>query len=292
MNTDKSSENTKRIFHVLSLVIVAILSTTAGFLVVVFSAGVENLTFFASGEVSPIVDSGLEADAQIDASAEPDTETEEQPPEEVNGSKILGDLSVRPAPRLKLGDPYYWRCWDKEGDTALDESQCDRLAPFERLVASHLGEVVRCSERLDSPDLSGTLSLAIEIRFDEEEDETRNIKIWSSPSSTLKSSETIVSCLRQKIKSLPVKGIRHKRSKYTIFFPVEFLGTKGEGVPVELIMDRVRLREEPVKGKIVARLRKGEPLWVYEISDGWAKIETPDGRKGWIFSDSITLTDL
>ena len=163
------------------------------------------------------------------------------------------------------------------------------MRPFERLIASRMAEVVKCRDRLDDPDATGVLSLAVDITFvGEGKGKTR---YWAGRSTTLKGADSIITCVRRELDEMPLDAVKHQRHRYKIFFPLEFTAApaKGSGTPVELVLDRVRLRREPVKGKVVARLRRGEPVRVFEVQDGWARIRTVDGREGWLFAEAITV---
>lgn len=293
------------LLQVFGLLLVAPASAALGFFAVVYSEDPSLLTVGerrdAAASARDAIDGGT---ALGDAGQRPEA-----------SATGIDELALRTAPSVTIGEPYYWRCWDAGKQTPLPETACDRMRPFERVVASRLGIVIKCFERLDRPDSKGLLSLAIDVDFGEESGEggddqengesgkggkggksgeSGSIGFWSGRSTTLDGADTIISCLRNKIASLPLAGIRHKRQRYTIFFPIEFRGEENpeKGTSVELIMDRVRLREEPVKGKILARLKRGEPILVFEIHDGWAKVKTADGREGWIFVDAITSQEL
>lgn len=312
---ERTTKSTARkIWDVVSLVVVALASTAAGFVAVVSSAGPERLrqgTWLTQADELAAVDAGAGGDADAG-----DAATDAVPVPEVARETALhevGGVPIQPAPRLKLGgEPFYWRCWDSGSTTPLHEGDCDRMRPFERLIASRLGVVARCYERLDRPDATGVLSLAVEVDFGptpppDAATKTKapakapagdagaagSIRFWSSQSTTLEGAEAIINCIRRDLDEIPLDGITHRRQKYTIFFPIEFLGTADDegGTPVELVLDKVRLREAPENGKIVARLRKGEPVRVLEVREGWARVKTADAQEGWLYVDAIKLTE-
>lgn len=276
-----------QIWHILALLIVAPASTALAFYLVLAQAGREDLIFGGAAEVpADVIDAGPEAGAGVDA------EVAHPPPAaEPFDPTVFGELTVRPAPRITMGDPYYFRCWNEGEEEPLSEENCDVMRPLERTVASEMGTLVACFERLDRPTATGELSLAVDVDFAGAEDsDEAMVRFWSGGSTDLEGAEEIVACMRGRLERLSVRGISHQRERYTIFFPLDFAERRGEGKPVALVLDRVRLRTEPVDGDIIARLNQGEPLIVHELRDEWARITTVDGREGWVFDDAITVT--
>lgn len=283
------------LLKIVGLLLVAPASAAIGFFAVVYA---EDPSFLiAGGETDTAVDAGAVIDGGPSIG------------EGGQGTQASSDgvdgLALRTAPTVTMGEPFYFRCWDAGSETPLNEDACDRMRPLERVVASQLGVVIKCYERLDRPDSKGILSLALDVDFGEgsvagdagqepgkgsKGGQEGKVGFWSGRSTTLEGAETIITCLRRKLDSLPLEGIRHRRQRYTIFFPIEFSGDESpaKGRSVELILDRVRLREAPVKGKILARLKRGEPILLFEVREGWAKVRTSDGREGWIFLEAIT----
>jgi hypothetical protein len=159
-----------------------------------------------------------------------------------------------------------------------------------------MGDVIECYRRLSTAE-SGIISLAVDVTFpaspDAGEGDEGSSRFWSGDSSTLPHAESVVACVRSRIETLPLSGIQHEWQRYSVFFPISFTTEPGAGDPesVELLLDRVRLRERPVDGKIIARLKRGEPLRILQTDDGWVKVRTADRREGWIYSDAITLPE-
>ncbi len=275
----------RRGLHVALLVVVANASALAGFFLIYKPAS--NGT-----RVSTLAISDAATPARVDAGdASPAVD------EALRENELA--RYVKTAPSVSMDEPFYWRCWAgmEEDEPSRPEKECKRLKSFERLVASRMREIIECYERLDGPAV-GTLSLAVDVTFprgtpDAGTTDEGTVRFWSGQSSNIKGADVIVACLRDKVKSLPLKGIRHKWLRYSIFFPIEFKSAAPEGSSemVELLLDRVRLRERPVDGKIVARLRRGEPLEVLERGEGWIRVKTVDGRVGWVYSPAITMEE-
>ncbi len=273
--------------HLLGLVIVAPLSMTIGFYLMTGGSTDHQVTELRR-------DGGPRANDGSTGDATPET-GDGAPLDAVERITSIAGIPIRPAPRVSLGAPHYWRCFNTGNQEPLFEEACGRLRPLERRVASHLSAVVRCYQRLDMHHKTGTLSLAIDFDFagiDEEGSHaTGKMRFWSGRSSTLDGADGMITCIRSRLSDLSLRGIEHAHERYTIFFPVEFQTLAGQGTPAEIVLDKVRLRREPVKGKIIARLKQGEPVVIYQVHDGWAKLRTVDRREGWVFAPAITIPD-
>jgi hypothetical protein len=194
-----------------------------------------------------------------------------------------------------MGDPHYWRCYEPGKAEPRYDDACGRLRTIERLVASHMGSIVGCYTRLDMHAKTGTLSLAVDLDFDGTDAETDpspgKARFWSGRATTLDGADAMVTCVRGRLADFSLAGVEHTYTRYTVFFPIEFRPAAGEGTPAELVLDKVRLRESRVDGRILARLALGEPVVVHEVRDGWAKITTVDRREGWVFGEAITVPE-
>jgi len=281
--------------QLLLLLVIAPASTLLGFVAVLYFSGGSERLFAETTPAAPVTELDPASDGGVPGSGD-GAALESDDFEDPDGPVQFEGLLVRRTPAVKMGDPFYYQCWDQGSDKALENEACERLRPLERLIASRVGEVVRCRDRLDEPNATGMLSLAVDITFEPESGKAKGgakgkVRYWAGRSTTLKGAEAIITCVRRELEEMPLHAVKHKRQRYKIFFPIEFATApaKGAGTPVELVLDRVRLRREPVKGKIVARLRRGEPVRVFEVRDGWARIRTVDRREGWVFGEAITV---
>jgi len=197
-------------------------------------------------------------------------------------------------PDVTLGEPFYFRCWEtaEEVDGGLRRrSECGRLPPLERLIASRLGEARGCRDRSTRPVAEGTVSLAVDAHFGE-----KRLRIWSGRSSTLENAAEVATCLRRELEDYDISPWLHRYERYTVFFTLVYggeasagdAGAPDAGTAVRVVLDRVRLRESPEHGRILARLRRGETVFVLERGDGWFRVRTADGREGWIYEPAIT----
>lgn len=209
-----------------------------------------------------------------------------------SGETMFHGIHVRPIPPIKVGEPFYFRCWDADSETPFEGESCGRIKRFERAIAARLGHVLRCYERLDRQKTTGHLSLAVDVSFaGVERDGEGEFRLWSGGSTTVENEEAFLSCIRQRFDPPSLSRIRHQKERYTIFFPIDFLAESEEGRQVEVVLDRVRLRREPVKGSIRAVLSQGEPITIYEVRDSWVRGKTMDGREGWLFAEGITVPE-
>ena len=283
--------------RVIGLLVVATSSSFLGYWLVVGDDGPGFSSF--SGSTSSSDASPTDATSSSDGGAEGGLATKTTSPAEDLGIPVIDGRTIRPTPPLSMGDRYYWKCYPSGETKALLEDACPPMRPFERLFTSKLGALTRCYQRLDERE-TGTLSLAVDVDFGEPTktgEETSGpreakLKFWSGRSTTIENHDALISCLNNRLGKVDFRGDRHDMQRYVMFFPIEFEEPSSEGgTPVELVLDRVRLRREPVKGKVVARLAQGEPIRVFEIENDWARVKTLDGREGWLFAEAITVTD-
>lgn len=290
---EPANQPSRRGLRVAVLVVVANAAAIGGFIAVLELAGVETILSrgISASSTNEPEEGGVSLDGGLDSAVENADAT--------STSTVVEELNVKSTPSIKLGEPFYWRCWAgmDEGEPPLPEKECKRLKTFERAVASRMREVIYCYERLDGR-AKGTLSLAVDVTFpvkapDAGPGDGGAIRFWSGSSSDIEGADAIVACIRNKVEAIPLKGIRHKWQRYSIFFPIEFDPDNADESTetVELLLDRVRLRESPVDGKVVARLRRGEPLQILERGDGWVRVKTADNREGWVYSPAIMLQE-
>ena len=254
--------------RIVTLVLVAAGSATAGFFLVVLLAG----------------------DARVateDTADEPEETAHAEPTSAADEDDGDGSDDVT-ASEVSLGEPYYFRCFGEGADRPV-EGSCGRLPGIERLVASRLAAAERCRSRSSNPVSEGLLSLGIDVDFG-----ANTMRLWSARSTTVPAAEEIVACLRGDFEGFDVASVRRRHHRYTVFFPIRFgaqpdASVQGEDTAktVRIALDRVRLRAEPERGKILARLRQGEPVQLLESRDEWVRVRTADGREGWVFEPAV-----
>lgn len=193
-------------------------------------------------------------------------------------------------PRVTLGEPFYHRCWSEgEADAgSVEGDRCGRLPPLERYVASRISLAERCRDQSSRPVAEGSLSLGVELDF-----ASGRLRTWSGPSSTLENAQEVATCIRRGLDAEVTEAWPHRFARYRVFFTFRFgeeveAAAADAGAPTRLKLDRVRLRERPEKGRILARLREGELVYELEHEGGWVRIRTADGREGWVFEPAIT----
>jgi len=185
------------------------------------------------------------------------------------------------------GAPLYFKCWAADG-TLHRRRECGRLELFERRFTTRLYVVDRCKRKVAGADATGKLSLGIALDFAD-----GSIGYWSGPSTEIPGGQQIATCLRDELAGLPLYGIKSKMERYRLFQTVIFgiAEVTGRSRPlagdVEVTMDRVRVREQPVDGRIIGRLRAGSRVTLLEKKHGWCRIVTPASRVGWLTCEAL-----
>jgi hypothetical protein len=196
------------------------------------------------------------------------------------------------------GEAYYLKCWDENG-TAVKGDECGRLSVFEKRFSTRLYVIDRCKKKHSGDKAEGKLSLGTEIDF-----ETMSLSFWNGASSTIKDAPLVASCLRSELAGLSLEGFGHRFAKYRFFFTVLFgkeaIKAKKKNQPatasaadlrkgklVEVIKDHVRVRKEPVTGKVFGKISRGNQVRLLAEKDGWCQVVTPNNNKGWMICDSL-----
>ena len=193
------------------------------------------------------------------------------------------------------GAPLYFKCWVRASDTGSSKD-CDRLRVLEKRMATRLYVVNECKEQHAAEGDLGLLSLGANLNFAD-----NTISFWSGPSSTIASAKQIGNCVRQKLAGLPLSSITHKHEKYRIFFTVNFYDIKqreqmlarmrNKGREVQVTMDKVNVREEPVDGASLGRISSDSKVIFLKKNDAkdWCQVLTPSNRIGWMICDALKL---
>ena len=117
---------------------------------------------------------------------------------------------------LSDDEPYYFRCWDDDGNV-MKRGSCDRLRVFEKRLDNRLYVVHECKVEHAGKETQGRLSLGTEIDFIE-----NSVSFWSGSSTEIEEGGAITTCLREKLAGIPIDGISHKYARYSIFFMIIF----------------------------------------------------------------------
>jgi hypothetical protein len=196
------------------------------------------------------------------------------------------------------GEAFYLKCWDENG-SQLKGEECGRLSVFEKRFSTRLYVVDKCKKKHAGEKSEGKLSLGTEIDF-----EKMSLSFWNGASSTLKDAALVASCLRGELAGLSIEGFDHRHAKYRLFFTVLFgkeaVIAKKKNKPavassadlkkgklVEVIKDHVRVRKEPVTGKVFGKINSGNQVRLIGEKDGWCSVVTPNNNKGWMICDSL-----
>ncbi len=298
-----------------SLVLLALLSYALGFgLVLLFHVfnkpELEPVAVSKTGEpCAPAAPAPLtlEVAGAGDGSAddEEDTKTESSSDEKDLEKRIAAaemPAEVPPGrtpPNIRLdGDALYHKCWTPEGDLVPGE-RCDRLRVFEKRLENRLYVIDRCRKEHLGDDAHGLLSLGAEIDWS-----GPAVSFWAGPSSTLPNIRAIAACLRDELAGIPLREIDHRHGKYRLFFSVNILDQKkvlhkfaqedpkidaGKKKQVEVILDRVNVRQEPVDGPSIGKINTGNLVMLLGRQKDWCHVLTPEGNKGWMICEALDL---
>jgi len=189
------------------------------------------------------------------------------------------------------GAPLYLKCEDELGNV-FKRKACGRLVVLEKRFATRLYVVDRCRRRVSGADAKGKLSLGIAVDF-----EDMSLGYWSGPSSDIAGAAQIAACLRDELAGLPLHGIDHPLVRYrmfqTVIFGVGEVLARGKGKSkieqARVVMDRVRVREQPVDGAIIGRVSANSEVRLLESRDGWCRVVTPSSRVGWMTCDALDI---
>ncbi len=192
------------------------------------------------------------------------------------------------------GVPLYFKCWVKATDSGSSK-ECDRLRVLEKRMATRLYVVDECRQKYAEGE-KGLLSLGANLNFSD-----NTISFWSGPSSTIASASKIGNCVRSALAGLPLSSISHKHEKYRLFFTVEFFDPeqraqlmakkRKNGREVEVTMDKVNVREEPVDGSSLGRISTGSKVILLKKNESreWCQVLTPNNREGWMICEALKL---
>ncbi|MBN2344208.1 MAG: SH3 domain-containing protein [Deltaproteobacteria bacterium] len=248
----------------------------------------------APSHENPVSSESVEtSDAPDDASDEASDD-----PTDLSAAGAGGLPEVPPAPTpdgIRMdGAPLYYKCW-ASGD-ASGTKECDRLRVLEKRMATRLYVVDECKKAHGKDDAPGLLSLGANLDFSD-----NTIKFWSGPSSTLDNASKIGNCVRQKLAGLPLYSVDHKYEKYRMFFSIDFFDPKQrermlaqkrkKGRQVQVVKDKVNVREEPVDGASIGRISSDSTVTLLKKNDtgDWCNVLTPSNREGWMICDALKL---
>ncbi|MBN2804513.1 MAG: hypothetical protein JXR91_15565, partial [Deltaproteobacteria bacterium] len=200
--------------------------------------------------------------------------------ENSGNATALPEIIPGPTPDgIKIdGAALYYKCWDDNGN---EQKECERLTVLEKRMATRLYVVDRCKKEFANDEL-GLLSLGANLDFND-----NTISFWSGPSSTIEGAKKIGNCVRLKLAGIPIYGINHNFSKYRIFFTIDFFDIqqrerelakiRKKGREVEVIKDRVNVREEPVTGASLGRINSDSKVIFLgkDETKEWCKVLTP-----------------
>lgn len=197
------------------------------------------------------------------------------------------------------GDAFYLKCWDNDG-VEHPGRECDKLPVLEKRLSTRLYVVDQCRREKAGESTDGKLSVAMEVDFQQ-----MSISFWSGASSEIKNAAEIGACLRSKLSGLPVHSIEHKNARYRVFHTVLFGEpankkvkqeaakaaklAASKGKQVDVIKDRVRVRQTPKDGEILGKISSGNQVRLLEQKAGWCHIITPKQTEGWMICDALDL---
>ncbi len=302
--------------EIVNLLILAVLSSAAGFCLVFFlfspDEGTQERPESALAVAEPIKDVAAPASAPA-----VETPTSGYAPSGSPGF-AQGLPSAQPADQPHDGDAlptvppgrtpagiaidgsaFYLKCWDDVGAEHAGEA-CDRLRVLEKRFSTRLYVVHKCKTTHAAGVKKGKLSLGLEVNFAEE-----SIRFWNGASSDVAHADRIGTCVRRELARLPLGGFNHKYNRYRMFFTVLFGQTdvtdraekKGKpdakagqkGRLVDVVKDRVRVRSAPVNGAIIGKISSGNQVKLLRKKSEWCNVITPNNNEGWMICDALRL---
>jgi hypothetical protein len=148
-----------------------------------------------------------------EASSSPEPEPASATPSAAATTAADGGAGAGGPLRARVGDVYYWRCWDEGRDDPLPSEHCERLRALEGQIAEQVGAIEACArERGAGP---GKLSLGIELNFT-----ASSSRFWGGRSSTVANAAEVAGCLRGRWR-IDLESIRHLHARYSLFVPVD-----------------------------------------------------------------------
>ncbi len=205
-------------------------------------------------------------------------------------------------PGVKLGDKIvYTKCWDKNG-LQHPGNKCDKLDPLIDRFSKRLYIVDQCRKAAARHRSIGHLRLGIEV------DLTRRImSIWNGSGSDIDNAVQITACLKEKLRTLSLDGLDSQFARYHVSVTVHFETIRKphprlrqhideptaeqarQGRNVQVTKDHVRVRKQPVDGKIIGKISSGNYVILLEQQDDWCRVLTPRGNAGWMVCWALAL---
>ena len=199
------------------------------------------------------------------------------------------------------GNAFYLKCWNSDGEETPG-SGCDPLTVLEKRFSTRLYVVDKCKQAHAGAKAEGKLSIGMEVDFDAD-----SVSFWNGASSTVENAGKVSTCLRNELKGLPIHSVKHKHSKYRLFFTVLFGKSTDKAPPSsaseanadepakpvakgkmkEVIMDRVRVRKAPETGAIIGKISSGNQVTLIGKKGDWCEIITPNNNQGWMICEAL-----
>ena len=275
------------------IILMAIASFGAGFILVHLTLPDTSITPAATTKCKQSDNLKSTHSDSVD-STQPDNQ-KEQPDNNISDeATALPEVIPGPTPDgIKInGAALYLKCSDSNGS---ESKSCDQLTVLEKRMNTRLYVIDKCKKQF-AGDATGKLSLGANLDFND-----NTIKFWSGPSSTLENAKAIGNCVRLKLAGIPIYGIKHNYKKYRIFFTVDFYDVKAHerelakkrrrGREVQVIKDRVNVREEPVTGASLGRISSDSKVIFLKknATRDWCQVLTPNNREGWMICEALQL---
>jgi hypothetical protein len=196
-----------------------------------------------------------------------------------------------------VGEGRIDRCWHKR--ERLSEGQCGPLR-VDRALVPRLQQLATCPSALG---LKGQLQLGFDLDFKGKEIRLLKGKDKSDlPSSTVRG---IMGCVADYVRDVSHEKIRHKYSKYRVYYTLQFYppGSPPPTAPAEsdesaageqpdaqgiasVVWDTALIRDEPKAGKVIARLVRGTRVELLGKRKDWYRVRIRT-KEGWVYRGAI-----
>jgi Bacterial SH3 domain len=202
----------------------------------------------------------------------------------------------------------------KEGGATAKLKECGDVSAFDAPVSERLRKLASCSANI-----SGKLSAVVTFDF-------RSNRVISEvgKSTNLNKSAGMAACLKQQFQNFETQTLVHEHARYVIAYSVTFKAepeakldprdvkdaklveaaasssvSNGEptvAIPEASAGELLRaeweptiVRETPIKGDIVSRLSKGNPVRVLSSQGSWYKVSYGKDftEQGWVYKNAV-----
>jgi hypothetical protein len=245
------------------------------------SAPVEGSESNAGAE--PAASDSAEPEAPPAAKSVPASEPEQEP------------AAPQASDRVKVSEPKVTSCRDAKGER---HSSCDAID----IDASARPKILALAACKGAESVQGTLSVGLELDF--ATGKVSDVLEGKSTKLPKPAADALIECAKKEFSTLSLKGVKHEKQKYTVFYIADFLPPGAKADEPESASEKVTaasgratvgwevaiVREHPKDGEIIARVMRGTRVVVTGRDGDWYRIKfDAKGSEGWVFRTAIGM---